>query len=125
MMKDRKAVIKTLQSVANALAERYGFSTMEVGEDRDKGIWGEKFTEYLEERHGECTEKIHWYKDEESKRDAYVEFRFRFASPLISVHIKGEQNVEIMGNVEFSNYNYETKEYDTDFRISECMAWGW
>ena len=45
---DRKETIKTLQNIGAKLAEEYGYYNVIIGEDRQKGFWGEKFTEYLE-----------------------------------------------------------------------------
>lgn len=55
---NRQETIKTLQQIAADIAQEMGYTEMRVGEDRQKGIWGESFTRYLEETYGECTKEI-------------------------------------------------------------------
>ena len=46
---NRQETIKTLQQIAAEIAQEMGYTEMRVGEDRQKGVWGEGFTRYLEE----------------------------------------------------------------------------
>ena len=40
---NRQETIKTLQQIAADIAQEMGYTEMRVGEDRQKGIWGESF----------------------------------------------------------------------------------
>ena len=81
---DRNEVVKRLQEYAAQLAAEYGYTDMHVGEDRQKGVWGEAFTAWLEKQEGgPCATEIHWYQDGNTKN--YVEFRFWFETPCVSV----------------------------------------
>lgn len=51
---NRQETIKTLQQIAADIAQEMGYTEMRVGEDRQKGIWGESFTRYLEETYRYC-----------------------------------------------------------------------
>ena len=115
---NRESAIKTLQKMGSELAKEYGYEVMLVGEDRQKGLWGESMTKYLEETYGECTKSIKWKKDENDKEE-YVEFDFRFANPRLTVKKPGE----VLCSLELSDYNYETKEHTGDFVLDEIMVW--
>lgn len=115
---NRESAIKTLQKMDSELAQEYGYEIMIVGEDRQKGLWGEAMTKHLEETYGECTESIKWKKDENDKEE-YVEFRFRFADPVLTVRRPGE----VLCSLELSDYCYDTKEHTGDFVLDQVMVW--
>lgn len=105
-MMNRQDTIKTLQQIAAEIAQEMGYTEMRVGEDRQKGIWGEGFTRYLEETYGECTKEIRWFKPDAPKDLAFgdnIEFSFRFSNPQICIdHLKTDGT---LANVEFSDWN--------------------
>lgn len=113
----RKEAIKVLQGIACRMAEKYGFTEMTIGKDRQKGIWGEGFTEFLESQHGDCSTVIRWTRPDKDGGE-YVEFRYRFASPVICIKF-WEGDRETMANLEFHDYLYkdmgEVYEEDTTF----------
>lgn len=147
---NRADTIEMLQIVAGRLAEKYGYAEAEVGEDREKGFWGEHLTEYLEKQYGECTKEIKWRDPENSSN--YVEFSFRFADPVICIRTfeKGAAR-ESLASMEFSDsvadwthydelrppkYQFERDKYPDrkshyvdwvhtgDFVCTETMLWG-
>lgn len=78
----RDEVIARMKKVAADFAERLGYDILTAGEDRQKGIWGEALTYYLERHRGSCTEELKWTSD---TKPGSVTFRFRFATPSISI----------------------------------------
>lgn len=114
---NRDETITGLKELGAKLAAGYKFQHINKGEDRQKGIWGEALTEQLEKEHGPCTEEIKWFGD--NPEEAYVKFDFRFSDPRLSVRLPGE----VFASLELSDYVYETKQHDGNFRISEVMAW--
>ena len=105
---NRQETIKTLQQIAADIAQEMGYTEMRVGEDRQKGIWGESFTRYLEETYGECTKEIKWFKPDAPEYLTYgdnIEFSFRFSSPQVCIdHRKTDGS---LAEVEFSDWNPE------------------
>lgn len=139
---NREQAIKVLKTICSKMAEKYGYTEMVIGQDRRKGIWGEKFTEFLEESiGGDCSTEIRWTKpgDEYS----YVEFRFRFDNPVIAIKFRDEDQIETLANLEFHTKRYvpngvyekdepggwhkkgDTKydKVDVPCEISEVMMW--
>ena len=110
---NREETILVLQKAAEHLARERGYADIEIGEDRQKGIWGEKLTKHLEEKFGSCTQEIKWLDPE--NRNNYVEFRFRFANPVISIntfdHGDKKQN---MASIEYSDHFADWSHYDED-----------
>ena len=87
-MMNRQDTIKILQQIAAEIAQEMGYTEMKIGEDRQKGIWGESFTRYLEETYGECTKAIRWFKPDAPKDLAFgdnIEFSFRFSYPQVCI----------------------------------------
>lgn len=110
-----------MQAAGAALAKKYGLDCMKVGEDRQKGIWGEAFTRILEEQDGECTKTIDWTNGV----DKYpcVSFDFRFATPRLGMR-DATGNVGAFVEV-YWPYDSEAKDYDRTkpFEITEVMYW--
>ena len=143
---NRKETITMLQEVGSNLALKYGFTDMEIGEDRQKGIWGEKLTAYLEEQFGECTKEIKWRSPENPNN--YVEFRFRFQDPVLALNTFDRGEVKSnLASLEYSDHDADWTHYDelrrkswdkedvepyhfvdyvhTDkYRLSEMQVWG-
>ena len=120
-MMNRQDTIKTLQQIAAEIAQEMGYTEMKIGEDRQKGIWGESFTRYLEETYGECTKAIRWFKPDAPKDLAFgdnIEFSFRFSDPQVCIdHRKTDGS---LANVEFSDWNSEIyNEYEKEKSIME------
>ena len=105
---NRQDTIKTLQQIAAEIAQEMGYTEMRVGEDRQKGIWGEKFTKFLEEKYGECTKEIKWFKPNAPKELTYgdnISFSFRFSNPQVCIdHRKTDGS---LAEIEFSDWNSE------------------
>ena len=99
---NRADTIEMLQIVAGKLAEKYGYAEAEGGEH---------LTEYLEKQYGECTKEIKWRDPENSSN--YVEFRFRFADPVICISTfeKGAAR-ESLASMEFSDSVADWTHYD-------------
>lgn len=101
---NREEAIKTLKGIAAAVAEKYGYTEMCIGQDRQKGIWGEEFTKFLEESvGGDCSSEINWRKP--GNEDDYVEFRFRFSNPCIAIRFR-ENDRETLASLEFRTQKY-------------------
>lgn len=84
----RDEIIKALIDYGAGLAQMFNLKEIQVGEDREKGIWGEKLTEHLEKKYGQCTQEIKWFNgDSPRSSDIVVSFRFRFASPCLSISL--------------------------------------
>lgn len=105
---NRQETIKILQQIAAEIAQEMGYTEMRIGEDRQKGIWGEKFTRFLEEEYGECTQEIRWFRPDVPKELTYgdnIEFLFRFSSPKVCIdHRKTDGS---LAEIEFSDWNSE------------------
>ena len=107
-MMNRQETIKTLQQIAAEIAQEMGYTEMRVGEDRQKGIWAERFTRYLEETYGECTQEIKWFKPDAPEDMTYgdnIEFSFRFSSPQVCIDHRKTDGC--LAEVEFSDWNSE------------------
>lgn len=99
----RENCIKKMQKIGAEVAKELGYTEMQVGEDRQKGLWGENLTAYLEKKYGECTENIRWYAPE--KPEDYVEFDFRFSDPRITIRKDGTTGA--LATIEASDFNRE------------------
>lgn len=100
----RDDFIKSLKSFMIKKAEELNLTVFEQGEDRQKGVWGEKFTEFLEKQvGGDCATTI-IIRDENDRR-RYLEFRFIFSNPCIAYNWY-EGNSQCMVSFEFSNTEY-------------------
>ena len=113
---NRQETIKTLQQIAAEIAQEMGYTEMRVGEDRQKGVWGEGFTRYLEETYVECTKEIRWFKPDAPKDLAFgdnIEFSFRFSKPQICIDHRETDGA--LANVEFSDWNNKLyQEYEKE-----------
>lgn len=145
---NREETILLLQTVGGKIAKEFGFDNCIIGEDRQKGFWGERLTEYLEKENGECTKEIRWCSPDNPKN--YVEFRFRFANPVLAIHTfeRGDEG-EHLASLEFSETIADWTHYDKerelpkwkqeegkttghyvdyvktgDFKNTETMLWG-
>lgn len=102
---NREDAIKALKVIASKMAKKYGYTEMNVGQDRQKGIWGEKFTEFLEKSiGGDCSTEIKWTKP--GNNIGYVEFRFRFDNPVIAIMFQDEEQRETLASLEFHTKRY-------------------
>lgn len=104
---NRKETIARLLMMGAEIAEQMGYTQMEIGEDREKGIWGEGFTEFLEKKYGECTKIVRWVRKE--KQDFtygdMVQFSFRFSNPQLMIdHRKVDGS---MAKIELDDFNHE------------------
>lgn len=113
---NRQDTIKTLQKIAAEIAQEMGYTEMRVGENRQKGIWGEGFTRYPEETYVECTKEIRWFKPDAPKDLAFgdnIEFSFRFSKPQICIDHREIDGA--LANVEFSDWNNKLyQEYEKE-----------
>lgn len=113
---NRQETIKTLQQIAAEIAQEMGYTEMRVGENRQKGIWGEGFTRYPEETYVECTKEIRWFKPDAPKDLAFgdnIEFSFRFSKPQICIDHREIDGA--LANVEFSDWNNKLyQEYEKE-----------
>lgn len=113
---NRQDTIKTLQQIAAEIAQEMGYTEMRVGENRQKGIWGEGFTRYPEETYVECTKEIRWFKPDAPKNLAFgdnIEFSFRFSKPQICIDHREIDGA--LANVEFSDWNNKLyQEYEKE-----------
>ena len=110
----REEVIKSLINLTANLAQEYNCTEYQCGEDRQKGIWGEEFTQYLEHTYGECTKEFTfssedkfiyrgYQKEDSSKPVRRIRFRYRFANPCIAIEVyKGQR--QIFAEMEISDY---------------------
>ena len=96
---NRKSFLDMLINYAATKAKELGYDEVIIGEDRQKGFWGEGFTKFLEKRYGECTKEIEWRKDKET----YIWFRFRFESPCLAFCWRDEAQQECLIEFEFSD----------------------
>ena len=105
---NRKELIKTCHLIIKDLCDKYGYSFLVTREDREKGLWGHKFTEFLEKEYGECTHEFCVFKNKDDK-SSHFEFRFRFDSPCISFYFHEEKDgrsVESLAEIEFHTSTY-------------------
>lgn len=110
---NRDETIKMLRDIGETIAKKYGYTDLLIGEDRQKGIWGERLTAHLEEKYGECTQEIKWVDPENNEN--YVQFRFRFANPVISHgrFDRGDDHSHYASQ-EFSDFHADWSHYDED-----------
>lgn len=110
---NREETINVLQKAAEKLAREHGFTDIEIGEEREKGFWGEGLTEYLEEKFGSCTQEIKW-RDPKNKYN-YIEFRFRFANPVIAMCTfdRGDDGNNL-ASIEYSDSRADWSHYDEE-----------
>lgn len=138
---NREDFIKRLISFGSQKAKENGYTEVLRGEDREKGIWGEEFTAFLEkEVGGDCSSTIKWYNPDNGEKDC-VEFYFRFNSPCI-LHRWHCDGYECLVSFEFTNrklvktgetYQEDgffhlkgeqiTKFVEDKWRISQIMSW--
>lgn len=116
----REELIKEMRLAGSRIAKKYGLDTMKVGEDRQKGIWGEGLTQYLENKEGPCDMFVNWTNGV----DKYpcVDFDFRFATPRLGMR-------DATGNIGFYAEVYwpwdsEAKDYKRDepFEVIETIC---
>ena len=116
---DREQAIKSLQIVGAEIAKDMGYTEMVIGEDRQKGVWREKFTRLLEAEYGECTSDIRWFKKNRPVNLNFgdnVEFKFRFENPKLLIdHRKVDGSLASIELSDFSDKAYAAmnKELDT------------
>lgn len=120
---NREETVKYIKEVADRISNKYGFCLVSMGEDRQKGIWGEKMTQFLEGKYGDCSTKIIWYKDDDTRCNHHLEFRYRFSNPVLTLY-NYNGNKEVMGNIEFSSYDCETKQHTDNYYLSQCLSFG-
>jgi len=119
---NRQESIKTLQTIVNRIAQKYGYTEMVAGQDKQKGIWDEAFTNFLEEKYGDCSTEIKWFKPGDDY--SYVEFRFRFSNPVIAIKFRDDQKRETLASLEFSDHRYIDKtEVSVPVELTEVMMW--
>lgn len=101
---DRNEAIRVIQTIASQMARKYGYTDMLKGKDRQKGIWGEEFTKFLEkEEKGDCSTVIRWLKP--GNTEDYMEFRYRFSNPVIALRFHSN-GAECLASLEFSGHRY-------------------
>lgn len=137
---ERNEFIKEIYLFAGKKAQELGLNNLKKGSDRQKGVWGEGFTEFLEREYkGDCSSEMVFYGDDER---TYVGTRFRFANPCVcySWYIDDE---ECLVEFEFSNRKYIDSEevyerdsfcykkgdkkkipVETEWRISQVIMFG-
>ena len=132
----RAEFIAKVRRFAEHLAREYGCDRVTVDKDRQKGIWGEGVTAWLEERcGGDCSTNIKWnggevkvfdegksYECERPERQ--VELRFRFDSPCVCVfldHRKTLAELQFSDSMENDDGEFE---HTGNFVLHEVIAWG-
>lgn len=114
----REQAIKTLQLIGAEIAKEMGYTEMVIGENRQKGVWGEEFTRFLETEYGECTKEIKWFKENKPEELNYgdnIEFSFRFADPkLIIDRRKVDGSLASIELGDFSNRAYVAMNKELD-----------
>ena len=117
----RDELIHEMRQAGARIAKKYGLDTMQVGQDRQKGIWGEGLTRYLEQKDGPCDFFVNWTNGV----DKYpcVEFDFRFATPRLGMR-DATGNVGAFVEVDYP-WDSEAKDRDRTkpFEITEVMYW--
>lgn len=84
----RNEAIARLQRIGSEIAQEMGYTQMVIKEDRSQGIWGERLTDYLEQKYGNCTQEIKWFKEDKPADLVYgdnISFEFRFSSPKLCI----------------------------------------
>ena len=109
----RNEFIKEIYLFASKKAQELGFSNLKKGSDRQKGVWGEKLTEFLERKYkGDCSSEMFFYGDNER---TIIGTRFRFSNPCVYYrwYIDDE---ECLVEFEFTNEKYIDSEevYEDD-----------
>lgn len=132
----RTEFIAKVRRFGEHLAREYGCDRVTVDEDRQKGVWGEGMTKWLEERcGGDCSTNIKWdgggmktvgegrsYEREQPERQ--VELRFRFDSPCVSVKLdyrKTFAELQFSDSMENDDGKFE---HTGHFILHEVIAWG-
>ena len=134
-LKERRAeFIAKVRRFAEHLAKEYNCDRVTVGEDRQKGVWGEGMTKWLEEKcGGDCSTNITWDGGEEKIVSKYitkpqperrVELRFRFDSPCVGVELdyrKMFAELQFSDSMRNGDGEFEHTGY---FVLHETHAWG-
>ena len=137
-LKERRAeFIAKVRRFAEHLASESEFDCgrVTVGEDRQKGIWGEGMTKWLEERcGGDCSTNITWDGGDEKIVSKYdkkptpkrqVNLRFRFDSPCVAVELDYRKTfAELQFSDSVKNDDGEF-EHTGNFALHEVIAWGY
>jgi len=133
----RADFIAEVREFAEGLAKEYRCDIVTVDEDRQKGVWGEGMTKWLEEKcGGDCSTNITWdgglvktfdkgKSYEKERHERRVELRFRFDSPCVSVWLDYRQT---FAELQFSDYlrNDDGEfEHTGMFALHETHAWGY
>lgn len=118
----REVADRFINEIASELAKEYNCKNFFVGEDRQKGIWSEEFTKFLEAQHGQCTEQIKFtgYNDDYI---ISVETRYKFSSPAVCIrfknrHVKSEDLAEMC----LSGYNPDKQDWSSEYHISDFQC---
>lgn len=115
-LNNREEVIKALWEIGDELAQEMSFTKKEFSKDTNHGVWGPRIVEHMEQKHGDCSTVIKWTGEDE---DEYIRFRFRFSSPCLGVHLSHE----VFAEIQLSDYNPATKEFDAPFHFGEADIW--
>lgn len=125
---DRNEFVGKVKAFAAALAEEHGCDRLTEGEDRQKGVWGEEATAYLERKvGGDCASTLRYEGGEYDEETRYhkpapecrVTFRFRFSDPCVTVWL---DHGRTMAELEFTDW--KDGESTGDFRLHEVHGWG-
>lgn len=126
----RDEFIAKVRAFAVQLAEEHECGECTVDEDRQKGIWGERMTAWLEEKcGGDCSTNVKWTGgesrkvadyDKEPRPERMVELRFRFSNPCVSVSLDYRRE---FAEIEFSDFG-EGLTHTGVFELHETHAWG-
>jgi hypothetical protein len=84
---DRNDTIARLQKIGAEIAQEMGYLEMVVGEDRSQGIWGERLTDYLEKKYGNCSLEIKWFKKDKPADLIYGDNIASRFSDLLTSHL--------------------------------------
>lgn len=105
---NRNEAIAKLQKIGVEIAQEMGYTEMVIGEDRTQGIWGEKLTDSLEKKYGNCSQEIKWFKKDKPTDLIYgdnISFEFRFSSPKLCIdHRKVDGS---FASIELSDWNHK------------------
>lgn len=137
---NREDFIKRLITFGSQRAKEIGYTEVLRGEDRQKGVWGENFTKFLEkEAGGDCSSTIKWYNPDKEKD--CIEFYFRFNSPcilrrwysdgyecLVCFDFTNKKLVNTGETYQEDGYLHKKGEQITEFvedrwRLSQVMSW--
>ena len=124
----RALMIGAMLDAGAELARRHGCLHVFDEVDRQKGVWGEHLTRWLEAEYGACTEGRVWSSSEAGKggtsegwADRCVELRWRFASPCLSVWVDGRRT---FAEVQLTNMgDGNLADYDGRWRVHEIHCW--